>query len=99
MIDQRQYERLQAMLADARSKGARVVNLCGAQAGDPARRIMPPQAVVNVSDDMDIMQREIFGCGRGGRFGREASRPSRAHRSKLAWCGRGCRHAFQRKSC
>ncbi|WP_322032886.1 coniferyl aldehyde dehydrogenase [Paraburkholderia sp. J76] len=61
IIDQRQYDRLLAMLADARAKGATVVELCPGQSGDAARRLMPPYAVLNVTDDMEIMQREIFG--------------------------------------
>jgi coniferyl-aldehyde dehydrogenase len=61
IIDQRQYDRIQAMLADAIAKGARVVNLCPGQPGDPARRIMPPHAVLNVNDEMEIMHSEIFG--------------------------------------
>ncbi len=60
VIDQRQYDRLQAVLADALAKGARAIPLL-AQAGDPARRLMPPQAVVGVTDDMLIMREEIFG--------------------------------------
>ena len=61
IIDQRSYDRIQQTLADAVARGARVVNLCPGQNGDPARRLMPPHAVINVSDDMLIMQREIFG--------------------------------------
>jgi coniferyl-aldehyde dehydrogenase len=38
-----------------------VVNLCPGQPGDPARRIMPPHAVLNVSEEMEIMRSEIFG--------------------------------------
>ncbi len=61
VIDQRQYDRLQATLADAVAKGARVVNLCPGQTANPDKRIMPPQAVLDVTEDMLIMQREIFG--------------------------------------
>lgn len=61
VIDQRQYDRLQETLADAVAKGAKAINLCPGREGDAARRIMPPIAVTNVSDDMIIMQREVFG--------------------------------------
>ena len=61
VIDQRSYDRLQAALADAKAKGATIVNLCEGQAVDNSRRLMPPHVVFNVSDDMEIMQREIFG--------------------------------------
>lgn len=61
IIDQRQYERIQSVLADAIAKGATAINLCPNQSGDATRRIMPPHAVLNVTDDMLIMQNEIFG--------------------------------------
>lgn len=61
IIDQRQYDRLQAMLQDAIDKGARAVPLCPDQTGDAARRIMPPVALLNVHENMLVMQREIFG--------------------------------------
>ncbi len=61
IIDQRQYDRLRETLADAKAKGARIVPLCPGQKGDPARRIMPPVAVLDVNDGMLIMQSEIFG--------------------------------------
>ena len=61
IIDQRQYDRLQAMLADAIDQGAQAVPLAPGQSGDAARRIMPPVALLNVHDGMQVMQREIFG--------------------------------------
>ena len=61
VIDQRSYDRLQAALADAKAKGGTIVNLCDGQKPDSSRRIMPPHVVFNVTEDMEIMQREIFG--------------------------------------
>ncbi len=61
IIDQRQYDRLQAMLQDALDQGAQAVPLAPGQAGDAARRIMPPVALLNVHGGMQVMQREIFG--------------------------------------
>jgi len=61
VIDQRSYDRLQAALEDAVSKGARVVNLFEGQQPDASRRIFPPHIVLDVTDDMEIMQREVFG--------------------------------------
>ena len=61
IIDQRQYDRLQAMLQDAVAQGAQAVPLCPGQQGDAARRIMPPVALLGVHDGMQVMQREIFG--------------------------------------
>lgn len=61
IIDQRQYDRLQAMLQDAIDQGAQAVPLAPGQPGDAARRIMPPLALLGVHDGMQVMQREIFG--------------------------------------
>jgi len=61
IIDQRQYDRLQAMLQDAIAQGAQAVPLLPGQPGDAARRIMPPVALLGVHDGMQVMQREIFG--------------------------------------
>jgi coniferyl-aldehyde dehydrogenase len=61
IIDQRSYERIEATVMDARVKGARVVDIYSLPAADARRRIMPPRLVFGVTDDMEIMQREIFG--------------------------------------
>ncbi len=56
----RQYLRLVALREGARTAGARVHPLSEA-ADDPARRLLPPQLLSEVSDSMDVMQEEIFG--------------------------------------
>ena len=61
VIDQRSFDRLMATIEDARAKGARVVNLFEDQAPDVSKRIFPPHIVLDVNDDMEIMQREVFG--------------------------------------
>lgn len=61
VIDQRSYDRLQAALEDAKAKGATLVNLIDSQTPDAGKRIMAPVIVLNPTDDMDLMQREIFG--------------------------------------
>jgi len=61
IIDQRSYDRLQATLEDALAKGARAVNLFPNARPDPALRKFPITLVFNVTEDMQIMQREIFG--------------------------------------
>ena len=61
LIDERSYKRMQATLADAIAKGARVVNLFPGQTPNRALRKFPLTLVFNVTDDMEIMQREIFG--------------------------------------
>jgi len=65
IIDQRSYQRLQATLDDAIAKGARVVNLFeehspAAEAGNALRKF-PLTLLFDVTDDMAVMQREIFG--------------------------------------
>lgn len=61
IIDQRQYDRLQAMLQDAVARGARLVPLLPGHSGDPVRRILPPVLVLGATPEMQILQREIFG--------------------------------------
>ncbi|MFV8817406.1 coniferyl aldehyde dehydrogenase [Haliea sp. E17] len=61
IIDQRAFDRLEATLQDARDKGARIVDLLEGQSADAGRRIMAPRLVLDASDDMQILQREIFG--------------------------------------
>ena len=61
VIDEKSYRRLRATLEDARQKGAEVVPLVpGATFNDELRKI-PPHLVLDVTDDMTIMQEEIFG--------------------------------------
>jgi coniferyl-aldehyde dehydrogenase len=61
IIDEKSYRRLETTLEDARRKGARLINLVEGQKPDRALRKMPPHLVLNPTDDMDILQREIFG--------------------------------------
>lgn len=62
IINERQFDRLMALLQDAREKGAKI-HYVGAEgtAPDRDRRVMPPTLILNVSDDMRIMREEIFG--------------------------------------
>ena len=57
IINRRQHARLQAYLDDARAKGARVLPLH--EQGQQRR--MPPHVLLEVNDDMQVMQDEIFG--------------------------------------
>ena len=57
IINQRQLARLNHYLADAASKGARVISLY--ESGQQRR--MPFSLLLDVSDDMLVMQDEIFG--------------------------------------
>ena len=63
VIAQRHYDRLQDTLADARAKGAEVVEINPAAedlSQQPHRKIAPT-LVLNPTDDMRVMQEEIFG--------------------------------------
>ncbi|CAD5106045.1 coniferyl aldehyde dehydrogenase [Zestomonas carbonaria] len=57
IINERQLQRLRGYLADAESKGARLVPLYPQAQG----RRLPHTVVLNVNDDMKLMQDEIFG--------------------------------------
>jgi coniferyl-aldehyde dehydrogenase len=62
IVNHRQYDRLEALLADARAKGARIVELNPAgESFAPETHRIPPTLVLNPSSDMEIMQEEIFG--------------------------------------
>ena len=61
VIDEKSYRRLRATLEDAEKRGARLVPLVpGANANDELRKI-PPHLVLDPTDEMQIMQEEIFG--------------------------------------
>lgn len=61
VIDDKSYRRLRATLEDAQQKGAQVVPLVPGAAFDDRLRKFPPHLVLDVTDDMRIMQEEIFG--------------------------------------
>lgn len=61
IINQAAYDRLVAMLEDAREKGAEVINLTPDQVPDADRRILSPHIVLNATENMTILQEEIFG--------------------------------------
>ncbi|MET1080386.1 MAG: coniferyl aldehyde dehydrogenase [Pseudomonas sp.] len=57
IVNDRQLQRLNGYLQDAESKGATIVPLYPAAQG----RRMPQAVLLNVTDDMKVMQDEIFG--------------------------------------
>ena len=62
VVNERHAERMQALLADAMSKGARVINLApqtGSQT--PHSRLIAPALILDATDGMIVMQEEIFG--------------------------------------
>jgi coniferyl-aldehyde dehydrogenase len=61
VIDDKSYRRLRATLEDARQKGATLVPLVAGAAFDDTLRKLPPHLVLDVTDEMTVMQEEIFG--------------------------------------
>jgi len=63
VINQRHYDRLQGYLADAKAKGAELIEINPAKENftqQPHYKI-PPTLVLNATEDMKIMKEEIFG--------------------------------------
>jgi coniferyl-aldehyde dehydrogenase len=61
IIDQSAFDRLSDTLADAEKKGAKSINLLGDGAFDATTRKIAPHVVLDTTEDMIIMQDEIFG--------------------------------------
>jgi coniferyl-aldehyde dehydrogenase len=63
IINQRHFQRLHAYLADARQKGAQVIELNPANESFTAQPHckMAPTLILDATDDMLVMQEEIFG--------------------------------------
>ena len=61
VIDDKAFARLTGVLQDAKDKGAQTINLLGEDKANPETRKIPPHLVLNPSDEMQIMQDEIFG--------------------------------------
>jgi coniferyl-aldehyde dehydrogenase len=63
IVNERHFARLQGLLDDARARGARIVALApvveAPAAGPP--RMLPPALLLEVTDEMRVMQEEIFG--------------------------------------
>ncbi|GAB3338848.1 coniferyl aldehyde dehydrogenase [Marilutibacter aestuarii] len=61
IINARQYERLDGLVADARARGLAVVEPFGAASPDAEAGLFPPTLVLAPGDDAAVMQEEIFG--------------------------------------
>jgi coniferyl-aldehyde dehydrogenase len=63
IVSDRHFERLQGLVADARNKGAEVieVNPAGEDFANANQRKMPLTVLRGVNDSMTVMQEEIFG--------------------------------------
>jgi len=61
IVSARHYERIQALLEDARARGCDVRPLEAAGEFDPSARQLPISLVIDPPDDIALMQEEIFG--------------------------------------
>jgi coniferyl-aldehyde dehydrogenase len=63
VIAERHYERIKGYVEDARAKGAEIVeiNPAGEDFGQQEHRKIPPTLILNPTEDMTVMQEEIFG--------------------------------------
>ncbi len=78
IVSERHYARLAGLVADAKARGARVVEINPAgETLDPAARKMAPTLILDVDADMAVMREEIFGPLLAGRPLRHARRRAR----------------------
>jgi coniferyl-aldehyde dehydrogenase len=63
IINQRHFDRLCGLIADARAKGAEVIeiNPANEDLSQQEHRKIPPTLIVGATDEMGVMQEEIFG--------------------------------------
>jgi coniferyl-aldehyde dehydrogenase len=63
VIADRHYDRIKSYVDDARAKGAEIVeiNPAGEDFSQQEHRKIPPTLILNPTDDMKVMQEEIFG--------------------------------------
>ncbi len=60
ILNDRHFARLTGLVEDAKAKGARVVEI-GTKPGDAQSRLFRPTLLLDVTDEMAVMQEEIFG--------------------------------------
>lgn len=61
IINQTHFDRLNGLLEDAKTKGAKVEIIGGASQGSSGGRKLHPHVVLNTDDNMQIASQEIFG--------------------------------------
>lgn len=61
IINDQQYQRLQALLKDAEMQGAKLIKMNSTEKTAVQPRKMPPTLIDDVQDNMRIMQDELFG--------------------------------------
>jgi coniferyl-aldehyde dehydrogenase len=61
IIDDKSWQRIMQAAEDAEQRGATLINLSNGQAASSDSRKIPPQLILNATEDMQVLQREIFG--------------------------------------
>src|SRR5262249_16848170 len=63
IVSQRHYDRVKGLIDDARAKGAKVVEINPGKEdfSQQEHRKIPPTLILDATDDMAVMQEEIFG--------------------------------------
>ena len=61
ILNDRHFERLSGLVKDAKAKGARVIEIGTRPSGGTQSRMFPPTLLLDVTEDMAVMQEEIFG--------------------------------------
>jgi len=63
IINQRHYDRIRGLISDAKQKGAEIVEINPANEdfSQQEHRKIPPTLIVGATDEMSVMQEEIFG--------------------------------------
>ena len=63
IINQRHYDRVRGLIDDAKAKGAKVIEINPANEdfSQQEHRKIPPTLILDATDDMAVMQEEIFG--------------------------------------
>lgn len=63
MVNQRHYDRVRGLISDAAAKGAEIIeiNPAGEDFSQQQHHKIPPTLVLGATDDMTVMQEEIFG--------------------------------------
>lgn len=61
IINQRQYDRLTDYLEDAKAKGAKILQINASSDDLSGTRAFPMTVILNATDNMRVMQEEIFG--------------------------------------
>ena len=61
ILNDRHFARLSGLVEDAKAKGARVIEIGTRQPSGSQSRMFPPILLLDVTDEMAVMQEEIFG--------------------------------------